>query len=80
MTWGQFSLLTEMSTRNLTVCKGRPAHKADNRVTIRELIIEKRWQARDLTTLWASMACYRDVHSYLPFTQKIIQQIYFWFI
>jgi hypothetical protein len=38
--------------------KGRPAHKAD--LTICEPIIKKKmWESRRLTTLWASMACYR---------------------
>jgi hypothetical protein len=42
----------EMSARNLPGSKGRPARKADNLTTI--------WGPRRFTTLWASMACYRD--------------------
>jgi hypothetical protein len=37
--WGRLSLLTEMSTRNLRVGKGRPALKADNRTAIYEPIV-----------------------------------------
>jgi hypothetical protein len=37
--WGRFSLLTEMSTRNLPGGKGRPARKSDNLTVICELII-----------------------------------------
>jgi hypothetical protein len=40
--------------------KGWPVHKADNLTTIFELIVYKMWEPRHLTTLWASMACYRD--------------------
>jgi hypothetical protein len=58
--WGELSLLTEMSTRNLPGCKGRPAHKADNLTAICEPIVYKIWEPRRYTTLWASTACYRD--------------------
>jgi hypothetical protein len=40
--------------------KGRPARKADNLTDICEPNVYKMWQHRRLTTLWASMACYRD--------------------
>jgi hypothetical protein len=40
--------------------KGRPALKADNLTTICELIVQKMWEPRRLTTLWVSTACYRD--------------------
>jgi hypothetical protein len=40
--------------------KGRPARKPDNLTAISEPIVEKMWEPRRLTTLWASMACYRD--------------------
>jgi hypothetical protein len=40
--------------------KGRPAREADNLTAIREPIIEKMWEPRRLTTLWAFRACYRD--------------------
>jgi hypothetical protein len=51
--------LTEMSTRNLPGGKGWPVCEAD--VTdIWELIVYKMWGPWCLTTLWASMACYKD--------------------
>jgi hypothetical protein len=56
--------LTEMSTRNLPGGKGRPARK-DNLTTICEPTVEKMWEPRRLTTLWAFTACYRDTA--LPF-------------
>jgi hypothetical protein len=34
--------------------------KADNLTDICEPIIQKIWEPRRLTTLWASTACYRD--------------------
>jgi hypothetical protein len=37
--WGQLSLLTEMSTRNLPGDKARPARKADNLTAIYEPIV-----------------------------------------
>jgi hypothetical protein len=52
--------LTEMSIRNLPGRKGRPALKADNLTAICEPIVKKMSEPRSLTTLWASMACYRD--------------------
>jgi hypothetical protein len=57
--------LTEMSTRNLPGGKVRPASKADNLITICGLIAQKMWEPRRLTTLWASMACYRDSFTFL---------------
>jgi hypothetical protein len=40
--------------------KGRPEHMADNLTTICEPTVYKMCEPRCLTTLWASMACYRD--------------------
>jgi hypothetical protein len=57
---GSTQPLTEMSTRNLPWCKGRPACKADNLTAICEPIFYKMWEPRRLTTPWASTACYRD--------------------
>jgi hypothetical protein len=51
---------TGMSTKNLPGGEGQPDCKADNLTTICELIIWKMLEPRRLTTLWASMACYRD--------------------
>jgi hypothetical protein len=52
--------LTERSTRNLPGSKGRPARRADNLTAICEPIVQKMWESRHLTTLWAFAACYRD--------------------
>jgi hypothetical protein len=51
---GSTQLLTELSTRNYSGGKGRPARKADNLTFICEPIISKMWDPRHLTTLWAS--------------------------
>jgi hypothetical protein len=40
--------------------KGRPAHKADNFTAICEPTVWIMWDPQRLTTLWASIACYRD--------------------
>jgi hypothetical protein len=58
--WCWLNLLTEMSTRNLPVGNGRPAHKAHNFTAICEPIVWKMWEPRRLTTLWTSTTCYRD--------------------
>jgi hypothetical protein len=60
MALGSTQPITEMSTRNLLVCKGRLAHKADNQAVVCELIVQKMWEPQHLTTLWASTTCYRD--------------------
>jgi hypothetical protein len=60
MALGSTQLLTEMSTRNLPGGKGRSAFKADNFTAICERSVYKIWDPRRLTTLWVSMACYRD--------------------
>jgi hypothetical protein len=52
--------LTEMSTRNLPGSKGCLARKAYNPTAICELNVQKMWEPRHLTTLWASTVCYRD--------------------
>jgi hypothetical protein len=52
---GSTESLTEMSTRNLPGGKGRPARKVDLS-TICEQIVQKMWEFRRLTTLWASTA------------------------
>jgi hypothetical protein len=49
-----------MSTRNLPRGKGRWARKADKLTAICELIVQKMWEPRRLTTLWVSTACYED--------------------
>jgi hypothetical protein len=52
--------ITEMSTRNLPGGKGRAARKADKLTAICEPNVQIMWDPQRLTTLWASMACYRD--------------------
>jgi hypothetical protein len=59
--WGRLILLTEMSARKLLGSKGRPERKADYLTAICERIVYKMWKPRYLTTLWAFMACYRDM-------------------
>jgi hypothetical protein len=44
---------------------GRPASKADNLTAICEPIVQKMWEPRHLTTLWASTACCRDSFTFL---------------
>jgi hypothetical protein len=53
--------LTEMSTRNLPGGKGRPAHKADKLTAVYESTVKKMWEPQNVTTLWASTACYREI-------------------
>jgi hypothetical protein len=65
MALGTTQPLTEMSTRNLTGGKRRPALKADNLTPICEPIVQKMWEPRRLTTLWASTASYKEGFTYL---------------
>jgi hypothetical protein len=60
MALGSTQPLTEMSTWNLPGGKGRPARKADNLTAICEPIVQKIWEPRRLTALWASTALYSD--------------------
>jgi hypothetical protein len=60
MALGSTQPLKEMTTTKLPGSKGRSASKADNFTAICEPAVEKMWEPRRLTTLWASMACYRD--------------------
>jgi hypothetical protein len=53
--------------------KWRPARKADNLTAICEPIVLKMWDPQRLTTLWASMAWYRDSFTfYLPLSELCI--------
>jgi hypothetical protein len=45
--------------------KGRPVRKANNLTSIYEPIVEKMWESRRLTNLWASEVCYRDSFTFL---------------
>jgi hypothetical protein len=60
MALGSTLPLTEMSTKNLPGGKGWPARKAENLTAIRESIVQKIWEPRRLTTVWAFTACNRD--------------------
>jgi hypothetical protein len=56
-----------MSTRNRKIMflgsKARAVRKADNLNAIFELTVKEMWDPRRPTTLWASMACFRDSSS-----------------
>jgi hypothetical protein len=52
--------LTEINTRILPRCEGRPAPKVDNLTAICEPIIQKISEPRRLTTLRATTASYKD--------------------
>jgi hypothetical protein len=68
MALGSTQPLTEMSTRNLRGDKERPSHKAENLTAICELTVQKMWEPRRLTTLWAFTACYRTkLYLLLPY-------------
>jgi hypothetical protein len=51
--------------------KGLPARKADNFTVTSEPIVQKIWDPRHLTTLWPSMACYRDSFTIVLYSKKI---------
>jgi hypothetical protein len=73
MVLGSTQPLTEMSTRNLPGVKGWLTLKADNLTSICEPIVQKIWEPRPLTTLWAFMACYKDsfiLHDRIVITQN----------
>jgi hypothetical protein len=72
---GSTQPLTEMSTKNLSGGKGRPACKADNFTAICKPVVYKMWEPRRLTTLWISMASYRDnVTFHFSFTLSSCQR------
>jgi hypothetical protein len=59
--FGSAQPVRDMGTRNLPGGKGRSARKANNLTAIIcESIVYKMWEPRRLTTLLASMVCYRD--------------------
>jgi hypothetical protein len=62
MALGSTQVLTEITTWNLTGGKGRPGRKADKLTAICEPIdcLEKMWEPRRLTNVWAFTARYRD--------------------
>jgi hypothetical protein len=57
---GSTQPIKEMSTRNLSGGTGQSARKANNLTAICEPIVQKMWEPRRPTTLWASTACYSD--------------------
>jgi hypothetical protein len=60
MAMGSTQPLKEMSTRNLRSGKTRPVRKADNLTAINDQVVQKMWDPRRFTLLWASTACYSD--------------------
>jgi hypothetical protein len=60
MVLGLTQPLTETSTRNFPGGKGRWAHQADNLTAICKPTVYIMREPLCLTTLWDSMACYRD--------------------
>jgi hypothetical protein len=52
--------LTEMSTRNIPGCEGRPARKAGDLTAICEPTVYKMWEPQHLTILWIATARYRE--------------------
>jgi hypothetical protein len=59
--------LTEISISNLLGGKVRPARNDDNLTAICQPTAYKMWDPRRLTTLSASMACYKDIFIYFYF-------------
>jgi hypothetical protein len=58
---------------------GLRARKAEILAAICEPTVEKMWEPRHLTTLWASTACYRDsfTFTYIWYTSKKFDDICF---
>jgi hypothetical protein len=63
MALGSTQPLTEMSIRNLPCWQPYRHLWAD--------CLEKMWEPRRLTTLWASTACYRDSFTFLPIARNL---------
>jgi hypothetical protein len=72
MALGSNQPLTEMCTRNLSGVLGLPARDADNLTAICEVIVQKIWKPRRLTTLWAFMACYCDSFTFTIYIWKVL--------
>jgi hypothetical protein len=71
--WGRFSLQQKWVPGIFLGGKGRPVRKADNLTAICEPIVYIMWEPRRLTTLWASMSCYRDSFTFsFSFTLQLI--------
>jgi hypothetical protein len=53
------------NSENIPGGKGRRAREADNLTAICEPIVQKMWEPRRLTTLWASTARYSDTFIFI---------------
>jgi hypothetical protein len=73
MVLGLTQPLTEMSTRNFPGGKERPMSKADNIIAICEKIVLRMWEPRNLTTQWASTACYRNSFTFFTSMNSTFQ-------
>jgi hypothetical protein len=80
MALGSTQPLTEMSTRNLPGDKDWTARNADNLTAICEPIVQKMWESRRLTTLWAFTACYKEsfiiIYIYIRYIYMYIYTVY----
>jgi hypothetical protein len=54
--WGRLSLQRKCVTETFLGGKGRQARKADNLTANCKAIVYKKWESRQLKTLWASTA------------------------
>jgi hypothetical protein len=70
--WGRLSLQRKWVPKIFLWDKGRPARGADNLTANCEPTVQKMWEPRRLTTLWAFMACYKDSFT---FTKKNVEYI-----
>jgi hypothetical protein len=75
MDLGSTQSLTEMSARDLPGGEGLPARNADNPTAICEPIVQKMWESRRVTTLWACTACYRDSLTYFFIFSDVMRSI-----
>jgi hypothetical protein len=76
MALGSIQHLTEMSTGNLRAGEGgkeRPVRKADNLTDTCGPIVYEMWEPRLLTTLLASMACYKDSFTFFYVTYRLFK-------
>jgi hypothetical protein len=76
MAQGSTQPITEMSTRDFSGSKGRPARKAIILTAICWLIVKELWEFLCLTTLWASTSCYRDGFTFFVFDFKTANDSY----
>jgi hypothetical protein len=67
MALGSTQLLTEMNTRIFLGGKERRVRKAGNLTAICEPSVQKMWEPRRLTTLWAFTVCYRVTFTFTFF-------------